>query len=152
MRQFDITSSRNPRIQSVVLLNKRRERERTKRFAIEGTREIALALRGGVPLEEAFVHPPLADGIEERAVLDEIASRGVQTVSVSRKVFARIAYRETSGGIVAIGRTPSFSLADLPRVDVPLYLVIDRVEKPGKARPFTGDPRRREIIDNLIES
>jgi TrmH family RNA methyltransferase len=120
VNRFDITSSQNPRI-----------RDRAGLFVIEGAREIGLALRGGVSLEEVFVHPPLAAGVDEGEILHKIESCGIRTLSVSRKVFARIAYRETTGGLVAVAVKPRFSLAGLPRVDNPLYLVVDGVEKPG---------------------
>jgi len=50
---------------------------------------------------------------------------------VGRKAFEKLAYREAGGGIVAVARQPSHTLADLPERDCPLYLVVNAVEKPG---------------------
>lgn len=131
MTRYDITSTHNARIKSAILLRKRRERDRTGRFVIEGAREIERAIRGGVTLEEVFVCPPLATGEEEREALGRMHSRGLTITSVAQRVFARIAYRETTGGLMAIAEKPRFELADLPRADCPLYLVVEGVEKPG---------------------
>jgi len=131
VERFDITSTHNPRIKSIVHLQKRRERDRAGLFMIEGAREIDRALRGGVTLDEVFVCPPLATGEEERAAIGRIQSQGITITSVARRVFARIAYRETTGGLVAVAAQPRFALTGLPRTGLPLYLVIAGVEKPG---------------------
>ncbi len=131
MEQFDITSTHNPCIKSVMHLQKRRERDRAGLFMIEGAREIGRSVRGGVTLEEVFVCPPLATGEEERETIERIQSRGITITSVTRRVFARIAYRETTGGLTAVAVKPRFALTELPRTDFPLYLIVAGVEKPG---------------------
>lgn len=131
LKEYDISSTQNPRIKSVLHLQKRRERDRTGLFLIEGTRELARALRGGVTIEEIFRCPPLTASTEKKDLVREIESRRIAMTSVSQRVFARIAYRETTGGLLAVARKPSFTIADLPRTDPPLYLVVESVEKPG---------------------
>lgn len=131
MKKYDISSPQNPRIKSVLHLQKRRERDRTGLFLIEGTRELARALHGGVTIEEAYLCPPLAAGTEEQDLVQELESRRIALTSVSQRIFARIAYRETTGGFLAVARKPRFTIADLPRADPPLYLVVESVEKPG---------------------
>ncbi|MDP4207104.1 MAG: RNA methyltransferase, partial [Bacteroidota bacterium] len=50
---------------------------------------------------------------------------------VSRDVYEKIAYRENSGGIVALARPRQHQLEDIPLSNVPLLLVLESVEKPG---------------------
>lgn len=131
MNKYDISSTQNPRIKSILHLQKRRERDRTGLFLIEGTRELARALHGGVTIEEVFVCPVLTMDRDEQDLVQELESRRIALTSVSQKIFARIAYREKTGGLLAVARKPRFTIADLPQTDHPLYLVVERVEKPG---------------------
>ena len=130
-RNEKITSPANPRIKAVLRLGKRSERERTGLMTIEGAREIARALLGGVEIDEVFVCPQLAAGEDETALLGDLRGAGAARTTVSRGVFAKMAYREGAGGIVAVARRREHPLDLLPRTERPLYLVIDRVEKPG---------------------
>ena len=50
-----ITSTANPRVKAVLALRKRRERDRTGRFLVEGRRELARALAAGVAVHEVLV-------------------------------------------------------------------------------------------------
>lgn len=127
-----ITSIRNEKIQGIALLSKRRERERTGLVVIEGIREIERALAGGVSIVEAFRCPGVETGGDESArLLERLDGANVPVTTVARAVFAKIAYREGSGGIVAVARKPARTLEDLPGGRAPLYLVVDGVEKPG---------------------
>ena len=67
-----ITSPANARIKALVRLGKKTERDRTGLMLVEGAREIARALRGGVKIDEAFVCPQLAVGEDETALLGEL--------------------------------------------------------------------------------
>src|SRR5437870_2701175 len=57
-----ITSAHNPRFKRAIKLRERRQREKQGRFLIEGVREIRLALRGGIEIEELFTCPELCGG------------------------------------------------------------------------------------------
>ncbi len=124
---IEISSHQNPKIKNLIALQKPKERKEQEVFVVEGIREISLAQQGGYQLKEIFVHPGLfvADrnypiSFEESAVYH-----------LSQAVFSKIAYRETTGGIIATVATKSLTLADLPVVEHPLYLVLENVEKPG---------------------
>lgn len=165
MNRFDITSPHNPRIKAIVHLRKRRERDRLGLFVIEGAREIARALAGGVTLEEVLVCPPLAGGAEERETIGQVRSRDIAVTAVSQRVYTRIAYRETTGGLTAVAVKPHFSLAELPETEHPLHLVVAGVEKPGNlgaiARSADGagvsglivtDPKTDPCNPNIIRA
>jgi len=99
---------------------------------VDGVREVARALDGGVTLVEAFVvagHPP---DPEVAAVAARAASLGVPLVPVARDLLARLAYGERASGIVAVATVPETSLAalGLPAI-APLVGVLEDVEKPG---------------------
>ncbi len=125
-----ITSPQNPRIKSVYHLQKKRERDRTGLITIEGARELAQALRAGVVLREIYVCPQAMGG-EAHALLGELRSRDIPLLTVGPTAFAKIAYREDSGGFVAVAERPRTGLDRLAGSAGALFLVVDGVEKPG---------------------
>ena len=126
-----IASPHNPRIKSAAKLHKRHERDRTGSILIEGVRELSHALEGGIVFEEVFCCHDLLDQENSAPVMRRIEERGIRLTTVGRKAFEKLAYREATGGLVAVARRPSNALEGLPERDCPLYVVVDSVEKPG---------------------
>ena len=126
-----ITSIQNPRIKVVVQLQKKHERHRSGLMLIEGVRELSLAIIGNIAIKEIYICPDVIDSQEEKQLLHELQMMKIQLSVVSRKVFSKIAYRESSGGFVAVAERQKHSLDDLNPCENPLYLVVDAVEKPG---------------------
>ncbi|MEI6435139.1 MAG: RNA methyltransferase [Bacteroidota bacterium] len=126
-----ITSFQNPLIKNVMLLlEKPKARKEQNRMVIEGSREISLALSGGFQVSDLFfcreiVSPHDLESIEEK--LPESARK----TEVSPGVFNRLAYREGSGGVIALAEPRRLNLGDLVLKAVPLILVLETVEKPG---------------------
>ncbi len=126
-----ITSVKNPSVKFLIHLRKKRERERSGLIAIEGIREIRAALRSGASLREIYYCPAIAGpGIQDLLSEPAVKPEG-GTVSISRAVFEKIAYRSTTGGVVALAEKPKRSLENMVVPENPLYLVIDGAEKPG---------------------
>ena len=126
-----IASPHNPRIKSAAKLHKRHERDHTGTILIEGVRELSRALESGIVIEEVFCCQDLLDRENSAPVIRGIEKRGVLLTDVGRKAFEKLAYREATGGLVAVARRPSSALEDLPEKECPLYLVVDAIEKPG---------------------
>lgn len=55
----------------------------------------------------------------------------VKVFELSREVYAKVAYREGTEGVIAEVRAQSHSLNDLKLSDAPLLIVLESVEKPG---------------------
>lgn len=115
-----IVSPANREIKAVAALHKRSEREKTGRFMIEGSTEIALALGAGIELEAVYVLEKVGTFPED--LVDRV-------VTVSASAFERIAYGRD--GLVAVARRPRFGLDVLKVAKPALILVLDAVEKPG---------------------
>ncbi len=119
----DITSPANPRIRALARLERRRERERTGRFLVEGAREIARALEAGLVVEllvalDAAGHPLVA----------RCTARGIPLLTVAEAVLARLSRRARPDGLVAVAAGLDTTLPD-PLGS--LVLVADAIEKPG---------------------
>ncbi|SDW88875.1 TrmH family RNA methyltransferase [Flavobacterium degerlachei] len=122
-----ITSVQNPFIKSLVLLQeKAKNRKQTGTFIIEGKREIEIAIKGGYEVETILFYPEICTEIEAKKI-----DKTAELIEINKDVFQKLAYRETTEGILAIAKTKSMQLADLKLSDNPLILVAEAPEKPG---------------------
>jgi TrmH family RNA methyltransferase len=122
-----IESLSNTRIAAIVRLKKRRQRESSGTFLIEGTREAERALAAGTSIAEAFVCPEYATA-ETRTLADNLARTGIRLTTTSTRVFDRISQRQNPDGIVAVASVWDPSLEGLAS---DLTLVAESIEKPG---------------------
>ncbi|MBS1977985.1 MAG: RNA methyltransferase [Bacteroidetes bacterium] len=122
-----ITSPHNPKVKSLLSLEKPRERRRQQQFVIEGKKEITLALKAGYRIGNLFY---CVDILPEKDLL----SLGIDDkflVPVTQEVFDKIAIRENSGGVVAVAEMKPHRLEDIHLSTNPLVLILEGVEKPG---------------------
>lgn len=130
-----ISSLQNARIKELVTLGKRRDRDARRVTIVEGTREIGHALRAGIVPLEAYLCPELATGAENQALIahcEQLARQRLTTlIQVTPAVFAKIAYREASGGLLLVIPYVTKTLTQLPTANAPFFTVIEGVEKPG---------------------
>jgi TrmH family RNA methyltransferase len=129
--EMKITSFSNPRIKSVVRLGRKSERIRTGLMPVEGIREISRAADAGIEFREVYYCPHIADGEQERMLLERLAAAGAEMTEVSGEIFGKIAYRESVGGMVAVAVRRDHPLEDMQTGADPLLLVVDHLEKPG---------------------
>ncbi len=128
-----ITSPKNPRVAEVAALRERKERLRQGLFVIEGVREIARAAAAGIQLKELFVCSDVLSVDGEHFVRD-VAS--CPTTTVSEKVFAKLAMRQSSDGLLAVAHVRAATWQMLPRQGAGLVFVLEGVEKPGNLGAF----------------
>jgi TrmH family RNA methyltransferase len=122
-----ITSHHNPKIKSLLALEKPRERKKQCLFVIEGKKEVGLAIRGGYKVGNIF----FCDEIISPAEVMALGSDKRLLIPVSRDVFDKIARRENSGGIVAVAEHKTHRLDKIRLGKSPLVLILEAVEKPG---------------------
>jgi TrmH family RNA methyltransferase len=122
-----ISSTHNPKIKSLLSLEKPRERRRRQLFTIEGKKEIALALEVGYKIGNLFFCEELISLIELRA----LGLSDKFLVRITKPVFDKIAMRENSGGVIAVAEMKPHTLTQLKPSGNPLLLVLESVEKPG---------------------
>jgi RNA methyltransferase, TrmH family len=124
-----ITSPNNPEIKSLLLLQeKARERKKTGSFVVEGLREINLALSGGYAMQTLYFLPDLIN----ETTAPHIFQQTPHIVAINTEVYQKIAYRESTEGIIAIFKTKDHTLNQWkPRNANPLILIAESPEKPG---------------------
>lgn len=122
-----ITSAQNPFIKSLVLLQeKAKARKQSGTFLIEGMREIELALKGNYELETVLFCSELLD-----KSFNHLIFKSFNPIEISKEVYQKLAYRDTTEGIIAVAKAKSLSLSDLQLPENPLILVMEAIEKPG---------------------
>ncbi len=124
---FKITSTQNPKVKSLLALEKPRERRKQQLFVIEGKREIGLAIEAGYKIGNLF----FCDEIVTEKELAELPLADRLLIPVSKDVFDKIAVRESTGGILAVAEQKTHRLAEIKLRKNPLILILEGVEKPG---------------------
>ena len=153
-----ITSLQNPKIKQLLLLQqKSSERRKTGLFVVEGQQELQHCVDAGYEVDTVFWCPELYPAVLSPAVLppdsrsvlppdsrsvltpdshsvlppDSCAAAAGRCFRVSADVYAKVAYRGTTEGVIAEVRTKNLRLVDLQLGDSPLIVVLESVEKPG---------------------
>jgi len=124
---FLITSAQNPKIKSLLSLEKSRERRKQQLFIIEGAKEVRMALEAGYKIGNIFFCDEIVDKNDSADLLRE----DKLLVPVSKEVFDKIAIRESTGGILAVAEQKAHRLEDIRLSKNPLILILEAVEKPG---------------------
>jgi len=127
-----ISSIQNPYIKQLVQLKeKSRERKKKGLFLIEGEREIKLALKGGYELETVLFNPDIYSEADLTKLIAGLALIP-KVISISTDVYQKLAYRDTTEGIIAIAKNKEHSILNLKfETQSPLVLVAEAPEKPG---------------------
>ncbi|CAM3977664.1 RNA methyltransferase [Flavobacterium branchiophilum] len=123
-----ITSIHNSYIKSLVLLQeKAKSRKQTGLFLIEGKREIELAIKGGYQIENILFVPELASMESYKNVI----KNEDQIIEINKEIYQKLAYRDSTEGIIAVAKTKKMLLSELNLSKNPLILVAESPEKPG---------------------
>ena len=142
-----INSPQNSRIKNICRLSViGRERKEQGLFVIEGARELSLAFVGGYIPDSVYICP----GLFAKNGYSEILRSVPSTIlcEVNEAVFQKIAYRESSDGILALVRPKSHRLSDLQLPDNPFVIVLEAVEKPGNLGAIlrTADAAKADAV------
>ncbi len=131
----DISSMQNPKVRRLqALQQKSSERRRARLFVVEGRRELMHCLEAGYEVDTLFVCPDLFPDSELEEFLRQTrlsGAAGLKLFTVSAYVYAKVAYRGSTEGVMAEMRTRDLTLNDLRLSDQPLLVVLESVEKPG---------------------
>ncbi|SDR95506.1 RNA methyltransferase [Gramella sp. MAR_2010_147] len=128
-----ITSPQNKEVKWLLQLQeKSRNRRKEAAFIVEGKREIHLAIKGGyLPLHLYFV-PELVEFQEVIEMAKANNTEPAEITEISKAVYEKLAYRESTEGLIAVFRSQENMLEDLEfTTPSALILVAEAPEKPG---------------------
>lgn len=118
-----LTSASNPKIKKLLALQqKASERRESSLFTVEGRRELEHCLEAGYEADTIFICPGIAG---------EVQLPDCRICELSRELYAKVAYREGTEGIIAEVKAREHSLNSLKLKENPLIAVLESVEKPG---------------------
>ena len=121
-----ITSAQNPKIKNLLLLQEKSKARREQGlFVVEGRRELEHCLEAGYIVRTLFVCTEIFGS-------DTIPSAAdVQIIEIPESLYRKVAYRESTEGIIAEVEYKERTLSDLNLPENPLIMVLEAVEKPG---------------------
>lgn len=123
-----ISSAQNPYIKSLIQLqDKAKARKQSGIFLIEGMREIELAIKGNYEIETVLFVPEITTDFQ----FSKFSNSQIDLIEISKEVYQKLAYRDTTEGILAVAKTKSLQLSDLKLPENPLIVVLEALEKPG---------------------
>jgi len=128
--QKSIQSIQNSYIKELFQLKeKSRARKKSGLFLIEGLREISLAIKGGFEIETLLYDSSI---ISVTQIEELKLTNNFELIEISNEVYKKLAYRETTEGIIAVAKNKINSLDQLKfKTKHPLILVAEAPEKPG---------------------
>jgi len=161
MRSETITSAQNPKIKNLLLLQEKSKARREQGlFVVEGRRELEHCLRAGFIIRTLFVCPEItgASALDfaeiyfsgrcpknqisapsflrhpthaEAPCHSERSEESPLVIEIPEQLYRKVAYRESTEGILAEVEYKSLTLEDLELPENPLVMVLEAVEKPG---------------------
>jgi len=127
----EISSTNNAKIKFLIQLQKKSSiRKELKEFLIEGKREIIAAIENNYQIKTIYFYPEL---FSEKNLFDLLKKYQLKTdvIQISKAVFKKIAYRNSTEGIIAVARTKNHNIDQLQLSQNPLLLIAEQIEKPG---------------------
>ena len=110
-----ISSLQNSRVKFVVQLQqKSSERRKAGLFVVEGRRELMHCVNAGYEVDSVFYC----------SVMGECPALNVPCFDVSKDVYEKIAYRDSTEGVVALVKTQQTLLDELQLPENPLIVVL----------------------------
>ncbi len=149
----EITSVHNEKIKNLINLSeKSKVRKQTGLFVVEGLREVTHCIEAGYQPDSIFFNPLIISENQLKDLENKITSPLPDSSSKSttkfyalgKEVYAKVAYREGTEGLIAVMHERKLKLEDIKLPsrtskatakaqsgENPLILVVESVEKPG---------------------
>jgi len=111
-------------------MRKQSERKAQGLMVVEGEKEIRQALTAGIEADSVFICHEI---VTDKALVEQCiaACPPGNLCFISKEVFAKVAYRDDSGGIIFLGKSRYLDLESVKLSANPLVVILETVEKPG---------------------
>ena len=116
-----IRSKENPSYKEAVKLLRRKYREQTRLFLLEGPRPVMDALKSDGGLQTVFIRESAAD----TEMTAELARQSTRCVILADDLFDQLSDTEHSQGVLAVARKAE------PKQDFRRAVILDRLQDPG---------------------
>ncbi len=160
-----ITSIQNQLVKDIFQLQeKSKARKKTGLFVIEGIREIEIALKNDFEVVQLLFCFDLFDA-ENLNHFKKKLTKTTELIEISKEIYQKIAYRESTEGVIAVAKTKNHSLETIQLPKNPLIVVLESLEKPGNIGAvlrtadaanidavFIADPKTDLYNPNIVRS
>ncbi len=126
-----ITSTANSRVKDIRRLRRRKERERTGRFYVEGIRLVGEAADLAAPVETCVVAPQLLTSEFGQEIVDRLVHRGATRLEVSAEVFRSVSDKDGPQGIAAVVHQQWHRLDDVEPGEELCWIAVEAVQDAG---------------------
>jgi len=126
-----LTSPSNAKIKNIVQLGKSKERKKQNTFIIEGWRELTIAASSGYEFHTVFICPDIFEKKYALDIIPKTLEKACKVYFITNEIFKKVAYRENSDGIIALGTAKFYKLSKLQLSKNPFVIILESVEKPG---------------------
>lgn len=132
-----ISSHSNPKIKQVRLLRKRKHRQESGLFVVEGIHhvgqlvEAAVISQTGFSVESIFYASDLLTSEFAKELIEKQSQKGTPCHATTPEVFASLARKENPQGILALARSPQRKLSDLSPENFTWGVALVEPQDPG---------------------
>lgn len=126
---IQVTSKQNRYVKLIKSLSRRKEREKTGLFVLEGIRSMEEALKANYSVEMIFLSSSFIKnkGLE----LVKQISADIEVIEIADEIFSTISFTQTPQGVLAIARQREYTLTEILNWERNLLIVADEVQDPG---------------------
>ena len=125
-----IESIHNEQVKYVASLQRRKAREESQLFVIEGWRFVEEAVRRNAPIKKVYVCPE-REPLEWQPLLKRLSERSIPFEEVDERVLRKMSATEEPQGILAIVRQMNYAWSDLSIDPQTVLLILDGLQDPG---------------------
>lgn len=161
-----ISSVQNQLIKDIFQLQeKSKARKKAQLFVIEGMREIEIAIKSEYQLTQLLICKQLVNDNKINALQKLVNNDNTEFLEISKEVYQKIAYRESTEGILAVAKTKNHFIKNIQLKNNPLVVVLESLEKPGNIGAilrtadaanidaiFIADPKTDLYNPNIVRS
>jgi TrmH family RNA methyltransferase len=141
----EITSIQNSYVKDLIKLQeKSRERKKTGLFIIEGKREISLAVATNYKFDTILYFEEL---ISDQEVL-HLFNENIHRIQISKEVYQKLAYRDSTEGIIAVAKSKSFSLENPGNIGA----ILRTADAANVAAVLIANPKSDLYNSNIIRA
>lgn len=132
MTAIEINSPQNQRVKNWAKFQKSNFRKNSQQFLVEGEKECLRGLCSNFEPDEIIICLDIIHDELKKELL-RLIDDSCAIYLVSKPVYAKVAYRKDSEGVIGIFRKQTISLEDLAPLPNRgnLYIVLENLEKPG---------------------
>lgn len=142
-----ISSTHNSLVKQLIQLkDKSRERRKSGLFVLEGMRELQLAVSAGYEIQSIWFDPEII-ALDQLMELTKVQN-SEHYIQITKEVYQKLAYRQTTEGVIALVKSINHNLDQLTLSENPLILVAEAPEKPGNigAMLRTADAAKLDAV------